>query len=147
MLYLDHPMTQHIFAAARAEDAILMAAKRMTIAARLERIRIRDSCSAAFSELRRLNRDHFADRPAIPPAIEALEQSLSELAALVVVAEDGPPAELICPACQTTLERRGKYGSPAPDRPTDIYCSPCMETVMPPLQVLRSESGFGTDAI
>lgn len=148
MLDLDHPMTKHVFAAARAEDTVLMAARHMTVAGRRERAGLRDSCAAAFAELRRLALDHFADCPAIPPAIDELERSLAELASLPGVPEDGPPAEYRCPACGAALERRGKYGFLTPDNPTDIYCSPCLEIIMPSLSALRSwEGGFGTDAI
>ena len=65
MLDLDHPMTKHVFAAARAEDTILQNAKRVTVSVRRDRLRVRDGCAPAFAELRRLARDHFADRPAI----------------------------------------------------------------------------------
>jgi hypothetical protein len=148
MLDLDHPMTKYVFAAARAEDTILRDAKRVTVSARRDRLRVRDGCAPAFAELRRLARDHFADRPAITPTIDALERALAELAELPGVPEDGPPAEYTCPACGAALDRRGKYGFPAPDKPTDIYCSPCLDIIMPPLCELRSwEGGFGTDAI
>lgn len=148
MLDLDHPMSQHIFAAARAESAILVAARYMTVAARGERIRLRDGCAPAFTELRRLSHDHFADRRRISSAIDHLEQALAELAGLPGVPDDGPSAKYKCPACDADLERRGTYGFPAPDNPTDIYCSPCLKIIMPPLSTLRSiRDGFGTDAI
>lgn len=148
MLNLDHPMTKHVFAAAYAEGAILQDAKQITVSARRDRVLVRDGCASAVAELRRLARDHFADRPAIPPAIDALEQSLAELAALPGVPEEGPPAEFTCPACGGPLDRLGKYGFPAPDNPTDIYCSQCLNIVMPSLCDLGSwEGGFGTDAI
>jgi hypothetical protein len=148
MLYLDHPMTKHVFAAARAEDAVLMAARHMTVAARQERQRLQDGCAPAFAELRRLSRDHFADCPAIPPAIDELEQAIARLAELPGVPEQAPPAEYKCPACAAALARRGKHGVLAPDNPTDIYCSSCLQSIMPSLSALRSwEGGFGTDAI
>jgi hypothetical protein len=148
MLDLDHPMSEHIFAAARAEDAVLIAAQHMTIASRHERSRLRNGCTPAFFELRRLARDHFADRPAIPPAIDELERSLAALASLTGIPEVGPPAEYVCPACDASLERRGKYGYLAPNNPTDIYCSLCLQLIMPSLLTLRScDGGFGTDAI
>ena len=149
MLDLEHPMTKHIFAAARAEDTVFMAGRDMTVAGRRERIRLRDGCTAAFAELRRLARDHFADRPAIPSAIDELERSLEELVSLPGVPEDGSPAEYKCPACGAALERRGKYGFPAPDNPTDIYCSRCLQIIMQSVSALRSWAGggFGTDAI
>jgi hypothetical protein len=148
MLDLDHPMTQHVFAAARAEDSILIAARNMTVAGRQERVRLRDGCAPAFAELRRLARDHFANCPAIPSAIDALERAVANLAALPGVPEQGSPAKFRCPACGAGLERRGKYGFCAPLNPTDVYCSPCLQIIMPPLSALRSwEGGFGTDAI
>jgi hypothetical protein len=144
---LNSPMSKAIFAAARAEDAVLLAARNMTVAGSVERARLRDGCSPAFAEMRRLARDHFADRPAIPSAIDALERAVAELAALPVP-EAVPPARFQCPACRSRLERRGKYGFWAPFRPTDIYCGRCLQLIMPALAALRTwEGGFGTDAI
>jgi hypothetical protein len=147
MLDLSHPMSRHIFAAARAEDAVLITARAMTVASRWERLRLREGCAPAFEELRRLSRDHFADRRAIPPAIDGLERALSQLA-MLRVPDDGPLAEYKCPACGADLERRGKYGFPAQRNPTDIYCGECLKTIMPSLQILRSlKEGFATDAV
>lgn len=148
MLDLNHPLTKHIFAACWAEGAIVQDAKLITRSARRERLRVRDGCAPGFAELRRLARDHFADRPAIPPAIDELERALTQLADLPGVPEDGLPADYTCPACGAALDRRGKYGFPDPDAPTDIYCSPCLGIVMPAACDLRSwESGFGSEAI
>jgi hypothetical protein len=148
VLDLDHPMTKYVFAAARAEDAVLIAARHMTAACRQERARLLEGCGPAFAELRRLARDHFMDCSTIPPAIDELERAVSQLAALPGVPEDGPSAEYKCPACEAAMERRGKYGFLAPNNPTDIYCSPCLQIIMPSLSALRSwEGGFGTDAI
>jgi hypothetical protein len=148
MLDLDHPMSQHIFAAARAEDTILTAARDMTTASRRARAQRRDGCAPAFAELRRLARERFADRRAIPPAIDELEQAIEQLASFPGVPEDWPPAKFKCPACGAALERRGTYGLPAPINPTDIYCGRCLDIIMPALRVLRSmEEGFSTDAI
>lgn len=148
MLDLNHPMTEHIFAAARAEDTILIAARHMTVATREERMTWRDNCASAFAELRRLSRDHFADSSAIPPAIDSLERSLTELAELPGIPEQGPPAEFKCPFCGAILERRDIYGRLAPENPTNIYCAPCLRIIMPSLLALRSrEGGFCTDCI
>jgi hypothetical protein len=120
----------------------------MTVASRRERLRLREGCAPAFEELRRLSRDPFADRRAIPPAIDGLERALCELAVLPGVPDDGPLAEYKCPACGADLERRGKYGFPAPRNPTDIYCGECLKTIMPSMLMLRSlKDGFSTDAI
>lgn len=147
MLDLDHPMSQHVFAAARAEDAILISARDMTTASRQERARLQAGCAPAFAELRRLSRDHFAERTAIPAAIDGLEQALAQLAASGV-AEPGPRAEYTCPVCRGELYRCDQYGFPVAENPTTIYCSPCLNVIMPFLEVLRGwEHGFGTDAI
>lgn len=148
MLDLNHPLTKHVFAACWAEGAILQNAKLITRSGRRDRLRVRDECAPAFAELRRLARDQFAGRPAIPPAIDELERALSQLADLPGVPEEGQPAEYTCPACGAALDRRGKYGFPAQEDPTDIYCSLCLNIIMPSLCELGSwESGFGTDAI
>jgi hypothetical protein len=148
MLDLDHPMSRHVFAASRAEDAILDAAKRMTVAARQDRVRLRDGCAPTFAELRRLARDYFADRPAIPPAIDALEQAVAQLAALPGVPAQGPPAGYQCPACGAAAYRLAYDGSPDPDNPTHVYCGPCLDIIGPARAALSSwEGGFGTDCI
>jgi hypothetical protein len=147
VLDLDHPMSQHIFAAARPEDAILMAARHMTAASREDRARLQAGCAPAFAELRRLSRDHFADCTAIPAAINGLEQALAQLAASGTVAT-GPRAEFKCPDCGGDLYRCDQYGFPMKVKPTEIYCSPCLDVIMPFLEILRGcEHGFGTDAI
>lgn len=148
MLNLDHPMSEHIFAAARAEGVILRAAREMTVATREERGRLAKKCAWVLDELRRLSREHFADRPAIPPAIDALERSLSELATMPGVPEQGPLADFTCPACGAAIRRRGRFWFSARKSRSEIYCSKCLELIMPSLEILRScEEGFGIDAI
>lgn len=148
MLDLDHPMSQHIFAAARVEDTILDAAKMMTMAARQDRVRLQDGCAPALEALRQLARDQFADRPAIPLAIDSLERAIIRLASLPGVPEQGPPAGYKCPACGAAALRLAYDGSPDAVNPTHVYCSPCLNIIMPSLSELRSwEGGFGTDAI
>lgn len=148
MLDLDHPSSRFVFAAAQAVWAIHAAAKSMTVAPRRERLRLRDGSGPAFVELRRLARGHFADRPAIPPAIDDLERALSDLANRPGPPADGPLAQFDCPACGDALQRRGLYGKPAPTNPTDIYCSRCLEGIWSSLLILSSMGeGFGIDAI
>jgi hypothetical protein len=155
MLDLDHPLTPHIFAASRALSAIGNAGHKITISARRERLRLRDQCADAFAELRRLSREHFADCPEIPPAIDELEQALSSLAELPGVPDDGPPAEDFCPVCgQSVKHRRARGLLPFllslmfPTPPLGIYCSQCLDVIMPSIYRLTSgETGFGTDDI
>jgi hypothetical protein len=77
---LDDPVARLILAASRALDAVLIAARQMTVACSKERRRLRADCDPTFAELRRLAREHFADRAAIPPAIDELERLVGELA-------------------------------------------------------------------
>jgi len=144
---LDDPMTRATFAAARAQDAVLLAARDMTVAGSRRRAILRDGCASDFAELRRFARDHFADRRAIPPAIEALERAVAELAALPVP-ELIPSARFRCPVCRSRLERRGQYGIWAPFRPTHVYCGWCLRAVIPALRALQTwQGGFGTEDI
>jgi hypothetical protein len=148
MLNLDHPMAEHILAAARLEDRVLVTAHKMTAASRELRLMMLEACQSAFQEMRELSRDHFTEFPEIPAAIDELEEALDTLATLPGVPQSGGFAQHKCPACGAELERRGRYGFPAPDHPTDIYCSPCLDIVRPSLSHIRSwERGFGTDAI
>ena len=146
MLNLDHPMTQHIFAASRAEDAILIAAKLMTAVSRQESAQLQAGFATAFAELRRLSRDHFADCTAIPATIDVLEQALAQLAASR--AATGPRPECKCPTCSGNLGQCPSSVFWGPGDPTTVYCSACLQMIMPFLQLLRWwEQGFGTDAI
>jgi hypothetical protein len=149
MLDLNHPMSDHVFAAARAMGAVIYAARAMTVAARHRRVRLRDSCASAFEELRRLSRDHFADRRAIPAAIDDLERALSELAGLPGVPYDGQPAKYKCPACGEDLERwKIMDRVSCPHRPPEIHCGLCLMITSPPLIILQAMGeGFGTEAI
>ena len=147
---LDHPVAKLILAASRALDAVLIAARQMTVVCRAERRRLRDSCDPTFAELRRLAREHFADRAAIPPAIDELERSVGELAEAGAgrVPEDGPPARFRSPACRAWLCRMSRTGCWAPFRPATICCRRCLARLVAPRLVLGSiEEGFGTDAI
>jgi len=149
MLDLDHPLTPHIFAASRAEDAILMAAKRMTLAASEEKLRLRDRCDDALRELRQIARKHFKDRDQIPPAIDALEAALDQLSQLP--GNDGSPSAVAgnCPNCGTPIEPRRLFGLLRPKcNIRDCYCLQCFWLIMPSLEILQSFNvGFATDAI
>lgn len=148
MIDVDHPMSEHIFAAARAEDAILTAAKQMTVATRQQRTRLCEKCAWAFADLRRLSCTYFPGCPAIPPAIDALERSLSGLATMPGVPEQGPLVEFTCPACGTAIRRHGRFWFSARKSRSEIYCSKCLQIIMPSLEILSScEEGFGTEAI
>lgn len=140
MLNINHPMSQHIFAASRSLDRVLLVAIKMTVATRQERMRLRNVCVPVFIELRQLGQEHFANCTTIPVTIDVLERSLAELTELPGVPKDGPSAELNCPACGSTLMRV--------EHPKGLCCSPCLQIINPPLWALSSwDGGFGCDAI
>lgn len=155
MLDLDHPLTQHIFAASRAITVIMRAGHKMTVSARRERRRLRAECNDALTELRQLSRDHFADRLGIAPIIDDLEHALDRLAELSGVPDDGPPADDFCPVCgQSVRHRRVRGCLPfllslvLPASPHPPYCSVCFGILMPSILRLESvETGFGIDDI
>jgi hypothetical protein len=149
MLDSKSPMFPHIMAAGATINVILDAAKRMTIAARCERTRLRDRCGPKFDELRKLGREHFPDRAAIPAAIDAFEKSIEELAGLPGVPDEGPAAELKCPACGAELTRIDIPASPRLGRKarTMIYCSPCLDIIIPSMSALEWFDGFGSAGI
>jgi hypothetical protein len=147
---LDDPVAKLILAASRALDAVLIAAREMTVACRKERRRLRAGCDPTFAELRQLAREHFAGRAAIPPAINELERLVGELAEVGAgrVPEDGPAARFRCPACRAWLCRMSRTGCWAPFRPVTICCLRCLARLVAPRRVLESiDEGFGTDAI
>lgn len=149
MLNLEHPLSKHVFAASRSEDAILIAARDMTTASQLVRAKLKEKCVPHYALLRQLAKDYFSTKTAIPEAINELERSIENLATLRGVPKDGPPPERRCSSCNTKLYRCNRYGFKVYFRkPSLIYCPKCLEIIMPSLSVLRScEEGFGTDAI
>lgn len=80
MLDLDHPQSEHIFAAAALEDAILTAAGRMVCAPAPERSKLLASCEEQFGAMRLLNADHFGASPFIASAIDDLQAAMRLLA-------------------------------------------------------------------
>jgi hypothetical protein len=142
MLDLDHPRTQHIFAASHQLDMILDMCKRITLSSvkgrrfRLEGIR------QAFATLRWLAAHRFADEPHIADGIAELERQAEQLAALSLchpISRDSLPER--CPVCGDTLILPSEYS------PTG-YCSSCLGVIRAALQRVRScEEGFGTEAI
>jgi hypothetical protein len=145
MLDLDHPQSKHIFAAARLEDAILECAKKMTLAPSVRRREMLVECQQALGEMQALNSQHFESSPFIFDAIEELGRRLVQLAELCDggIIEDMSAGEGCCAACGTQLTSF----VPVPSIPRSIYCSPCLEIIMPALSKLRSGDGFRTDFI
>ncbi len=81
MLDLNHPQTEHIFAAARLEDAVLDAAKRIISAQPSERQELLARCEPSLGRMRVLNSEHFGASPSIASAIDELHGALRVLAA------------------------------------------------------------------
>lgn len=145
MLDLDHPMTPHIFAAARAEDFLLNRSKHMTIASSEERQRLFKGCQEALQRLRQLNDEHFSASAFISDALQELESSLNELAMLQTDPPRGSAYAIIsCPACRTPLTRVHHAYMPKPEQRWSVYCSPCLDRTRPSRMKLESNQGFGT---
>jgi hypothetical protein len=144
MLDQGQPISTHVFAAARAEERVLAATRRMTTASREVRIRLQELCVVSFAELRHLHREHFAERSAIPAAIDALEQAIAGLAAAHVLQDRTSNHCPVCTAVLTPLT----YTLRIPADLWNAYCGACLEPVVRELRRLRSwKTGFGTDAI
>jgi hypothetical protein len=145
MLDLDHPMTTHIFAAARAEDYLIVRLKHMTLTSTEERQRLLPDCQEALGSMRRLNNEYFGASAFIADAIEELQASLDELAALGTDPHSGNAYAInLCPACGTPLTRIHLAYMPKPEQRWSVFCSPCLVGFRPALRRLESIQGFGT---
>jgi|SRR5215469_7711517 len=142
MLDLNHPQSQHTFAAARFENAILERAKKMTLVPSLRRRELLTECQQILDKMRALNAEHFQSSPFIFKAIDELGRSFVQLAELCNgnIVEDRSSGDGCCAACESPITNF----VPVPGRPRSIYCSPCLNIIMPQLSKLRSEKGFGT---
>ena len=127
------------------EDAVLERAKKMTLGPSVRRRELQAECQQTLSEMRALNSDHFEGSIFISDAIDELGTRLSELAELRGgnILEDRSSGEGCCAACGMQLTNF----VPVPSMPRSIYCSPCLQVIMPALSRLRSAEGFGTDFI
>ena len=145
MINLNHPQSRHIFVASKLEDAVLERAKEMTLVPSVRRRELQAECQQMLNEMRTLNADHFEGSIFISEAIDELGRSLTELAELRGgnILEDMSVGEGRCAACGTQLTTF----VPVPSMHRSIYCSPCLEVIMPALSRLRSAEGFGTDFI
>ena len=81
MLDLNHPQTQHIFAAARLEDAVLECAKRIVSAQPSERLALLASCEQSIYAMRALNSERFGGSGSIASVIDELYAAMRSLAA------------------------------------------------------------------
>ena len=81
MLDLNHPQTEHIFAAARLEDAVLECAKHIISAQRSERPELLASCQQSIDAMRTLNSTRFGGSPSITSVIDELHTAMRSLAA------------------------------------------------------------------
>lgn len=172
MLDLDHPMTEHIFAASRAADRVLERAKCMTLAPSSRRLELLESCRADLAQMRQLNSAHFEASPFIFGAIDELEAALQELANLKdgLITEDKSSGTGDCPACGTPITNFKTNGlsreyfkrvrnltksdkdfaeqlTPRPEEYTDhwhTYCGNCLNLIGPAREKLDSTKGFGT---
>lgn len=98
MLDLNHPQTEHIFAAARLEDAILDVANRIISAQPSDRDRLLKQCEWLLDGMRTLNTEHFRNSHSIASAIDELQ------VALRVLAESASPRMEIVSSAFSKLE-------------------------------------------
>ena len=149
MLDLNHPMTPHIFAAARLNDAILECAKSMTRLSTPKRQELLQESLTRLERMRCLNTDHFEASPFVFAAIDELEHAVQALANVDVeeAAAASAAALEICPVCGTPLTQVKLDYMPRPEDRLSVYCSPCLSVIFPARQKLDSSEGFGTWAI
>ena len=80
MLDLNHPQAEHIFAAARLEDAVLECAKRIVSAQPSERPALLALCEQSIKAMRILNSERFGGSASIASAIDELHATMRSLA-------------------------------------------------------------------
>jgi hypothetical protein len=145
MLDLNHPHSEHVFAAGRLEDGLLERAKQMTLLPSTRRCELQIECQELLAKMRALNREHFQDSVFISDAISELERSVISLAELQNrgIREDKSEGKGCCSACGTQITNFEFR----PSMPREVYCGRCLDIIMPALEKLRSADGFGTDFI
>jgi hypothetical protein len=139
MLDLNHPMTEHIFAASRHDDAILSIAKRMTLVPTEERDALLCRSREHFASLRKLNQEHFEHSDFIASAIDELESGCEKIASLVST-EDHTDGCGSCPVCSTVITNLKDYQDMT-------YCGKCLGLISAQRAALDSLKGFGLFAI
>jgi len=150
MLDLTHPQSEHIFAAAREMDRILMVAHKMTVASSSKRQVLFELTKAPIAKLLELNVHRFGNSESIRGRIAMLAKSLVTLRNLNdgKIAEDRSDGFGDCPYCSTPIKRFQPQYKPKPDDPWLIYCPQCSDIYTKPLDRLSLDGvGFGTDAI
>ena len=105
MLDLNHPQTQHIFAAGRLEDSVLEGTKRIIASQPSERNALLAQCEQSLERMRALNAEHFGGSQSISSAIDELHDALRRLAASAA-----PHMDMIRPAF-TRLESEDGFGT------------------------------------
>ena len=146
MLDLDHPHTEHIFAAARLEDGLLKRAQRMTLLPTFERESLLLECFDVLDAMRRLNHDHFDASPFLDGSINEAERALKAItylggANVVAGRSDG---EGTCAVCGTKLT---KFKPWADASEWIICCDHCIAPFSTAREKLESLRGFATCAI
>jgi len=150
MLDLSNPQSEHIFAAAREMDRILMLAHKMTVASSEKRRILFQLTKAPIDELLALNRNHFGNSESIRGRIAMLAKSLLTLRNLNdgQIGNDRSDGIGDCPYCSTPIKRFQPQYRPKPDDPWLIYCPECSTIYIEPLEKLSLHGvGFGTDSI
>jgi hypothetical protein len=105
MLDLNHPQTEHIFAAARLEDAVLECAKRIVSAQPSERPELLALCDQSIDAMRALNSERLGSSASIASAIDELQAAMRSLAASA-----SPHMSIVQPAI-TRLESDEGFGT------------------------------------
>jgi hypothetical protein len=145
MLNLDHPQSKHVFAASNLEDSVFERAKLMTLVPSARRRELLGECEPKLAAMRTLNTEHFDNSERISEVIDDLARRLNQLANLGngQVSSDHSKGEGNCSVCGTAI----KNFVAVPSLPREIYCGRCLDIVMPAIEKLRSDDGFGTWAI
>ena len=150
MLDLRHPQSEHIFAAAREMDRILMVAHKMTVASSSKREILFELTKAPIAKLLELNEHRFGSSESIRGRIAMLAKSLVMLRNLNdgKIMDDRSDGLGDCPCCSTPIKRFQPKHQPTPVDPWLVYCPQCSGIYTKPLDRLSLGGvGFGTDAI
>lgn len=143
MLDLDHPMTEHICAAAKMQDLLMDSAHRMTLLPSKDRVLLLADCLPVLDRLRRLNDEHFGASLFISRAIDEAQAALEQIAHLNggSIVEDKTDGVGNCAACGTPITILSRF----PGKPYGYHIVVCQTCDEPFMQAkAKLTKGFGT---
>ena len=131
MLDLDHPDTPHTFAIARADDALLALAKRMTMASTEDRKVLLKQARTHLQDMRKTVFGHWNGCSSKLQAIAELQEGLTRLSAIESDDDTDINRNRVCAACKNRIVQQEL-----------AYCPSCIEEVASGRQAISEAFGL-----